>query len=122
MPNKPQPDLPSRTLEIVKMARGGVIYDAPLAIRLGELLLEMHYGRSELDRQRPLTAEDKGDYWRVEGSWNRDRKIEGSGAFYLSVRKSDGFVTDLGIWAIVHPHHSVRAIIEAHHQRSEGGK
>lgn len=70
-------------IEIIKMARGGVIYDSELAKRLGELLLEAHYGKSELDRQRPLIVEDKGDCWRLEGSWNRDRKIEGNGAFFF---------------------------------------
>lgn len=114
MTNRSEQDLPSRIVELIKMARGGVIYDSKVATRLGELLLEVHYGQSELDRQRPLLVEDKGDYWRVEGSWNRDRKIEGNGAFFLSVKKFDGCVTDLGVWGIVHPHPSVKGIIEAH--------
>jgi hypothetical protein len=42
------------------------------------------------------------------------------------MRKSDARVTDLGIWYVVHPHPSVRGIIEAHRRanqnKTEGGR
>jgi len=100
-------------LKLIEMARGGVVYDAHVATRLGELLLEAHYGASELERQRPLIAVDKGEYWRVEGSWNRDRKLEGIGSFFLSVRKHDGAVLDLGVWGVIHPHPDILPLLSA---------
>src|SRR5215469_15885916 len=109
----PTQERPRSSVELINMIRG-IIPDAETAKSFGELLLERHYGQAELARQRPLIVQDKGDYWRVEGSWNRDGKVEWVGAFFLSVSKSDARVTDLGIHAIVHPHPSVRGIIEEH--------
>lgn len=60
---------------------GGVVPRAEVAIKIAEALCEAHLGAAKLERQRPFTAEDKGGYWRVEGSWNRDGKIEGPAEF-----------------------------------------
>jgi len=66
-------DEPSTTgIFFQNMIRGGIIYDAEMARRFGEILLEAHYSKeelAELARQRPLIAEDKGAYWRVIGIW-----------------------------------------------------
>ena len=109
-------DEPSTTVIFFQnMIRGGIIYDAEMARRFGEILLEAHYSKeelAELARQRPLIAEDKGAYWRVEGSWNRDRKIEGLGSFFLSVAKYDARVLDIGIWGILHTPPEVQAYLE----------
>jgi hypothetical protein len=108
----------SRMVELVSIARGGIIYDAEVARKIGEVLLEAHYGKNELERQRPLIIEDKGAYWRVEGSWNRDQKLEGQGSFFLSVAKYDGRVLDIGMWGIVHPDPSVKALLDSYlHQQ-----
>jgi hypothetical protein len=66
----------SRGVELINMARGGVVFDVDLARTIGETLFNGHYGRDELQRQLPLIVEDKGDYWRVEGSGNRDFKTD----------------------------------------------
>jgi len=100
---QPSPDAPSTTVMLVQMARGGIVFDGELARKIGENLLEAHYGAEELGRQRPLHVMDRGDHWRVEGSWNRDQKIPGLGAFFLSIQKSDGRVIDLGRWLIPPP-------------------
>ena len=78
---------------------GGIISTSDLAVKIGEALCEAHYGKSELDRQKPLLAINKETYWRIEGSHNRDGNMEGSGAFFLSIQKRDGLITDLGQWA-----------------------
>jgi hypothetical protein len=85
---------------LIQMAKGGVVFTSELARSLAESLLEAHYGSDELERQRPLLIMDNGNHWRVEGSWNRGQKIPGSGAFFLSIQKSDGRVIDLGRWFI----------------------
>jgi len=95
---------PNTMMLLHKISRGGVVCDAQLACGIGALLLECHYGVEELARQQPLTATEKGDYWRVEGSWNRDNKLEGRGPFFLSIAKSDGRITDFGIWGAIHAH------------------
>ena len=109
----------SRTVDVINWARGGVVFDADLARGVGEVLLEYHYGEDELTRQRPLIVLDKDDFWRVEGSWNRDRKLEGSGPFFLSIYKYDGRIVDIGRSAILHPHSDVAEIIEEHRRRGE---
>ncbi len=103
------------------MIRGGIIYDVEMARRFGEILLEAHYNKDELERQRPLSVEDKGAYWRVEGSWNRDRKIEGMGAFFLSVAKYDARVLDIGVWGIFHTPPEIEARIREHLRQFPNG-
>ena len=121
--SKPPPLFPpvaspsSTMMQLHQMSRGGILYSAELARHLGELLLEAHYGQDELERQLPLTVEDKGDTWSLGGSWNRDRKLEGNGAFFMSVQKHDARVLDFGCWAICHPPPEVQAIINAELQR-----
>jgi hypothetical protein len=104
MPSSDEVVQHGHTLRLIEMMRGGIVFDAVLAGRLAELLFEAHHGGAQLEQQRPLIVTDKGDHWRVEGSWNRDRKIEGIGAFYCLLRKFDGCVLDLGATYVVHPH------------------
>lgn len=94
---------PSSIMMLHQINRGGVICDAQLACSIGALLLERHYGTDELARQQPLAATDNGDCWRVEGAWNRDGKVEGSGPFFLTIAKFDGRITDFGRWGAYHP-------------------
>jgi len=82
-----------------------IVADSGLAIKIGELLCEALYG--DLARQNPLSAADKGTYWRVEGSWNRDGMMEGSAEFFLSIDKADGRVSDIGEAIRITPHPSI---------------
>jgi len=111
-------------LFMTNIARGGVVFNSELAQGLAELLCEAHYGKEELARQKPFIVTDKGTYWRVEGSWNRDGKIEGPGAFFVSIEKYDGRVTDFGALDRIHAHPSVVPLIQEHLKRrkSESGK
>jgi hypothetical protein len=76
------------------LGRGSLIFSEDLAIKLGEAFCQAHYG--DLQRQAPLTAADKETYWRVEGNWNRDGKLNGTGPFFVSIEKYDGRVTEIG--------------------------
>jgi len=78
--------------------QGGLIRTAELAVQIAEALCAAHYGKDELEQQKPLLAIDKENRWRVEGSFNRDGKIVGGGNFFLSIEKYDGRVTDIGRW------------------------
>lgn len=113
-PTKPFPEASGKTMLLLHQMHGGLISTADLAIKIGEVLCEAHYGKDELERQRPLFAVDNGARWRIEGSWNRDRKIDGRGAFFVSIEKYDGRVTDIGAWWNYRPHPSVIPIIEQH--------
>lgn len=93
----PEPELGERTLILMGM-HGGLIATAELAVKMGEILCEAHYGKEGLATLKPLFAVDNGSYWRVEGSLNRDGKVQGYGNFYLSIDKYDGRVTDIGCW------------------------
>src|SRR5215472_17880843 len=101
-------------LFMTKMTRGGVVFGSDVAQKIAELLCEAHYGAQELARQKPLSVADKETYWRVEGSWNRDGKSEGPGAFFVSIDKYDGRVTDFGQWYQYGAHHSVVPMIKEH--------
>lgn len=99
----------------------GIVSDPGLAERIAELLLEAHYGKDQVSRQKPLTITDKGDYWQIDGSWNRDRKIEGEGPFFLSILKRDGRVIDLAIPYVYHAHPDAMAFIQASLRRHPRG-
>jgi hypothetical protein len=99
---KPIPDASPEAVWLLYEMNGGIISKPELAVKIGEALCETHYGLQELERQKPLSAVDKGTYWRVEGSWNRNEKI-GPSAFFLSIQKRDGLITDLGQWRHMPP-------------------
>lgn len=99
---------------LLQEMNGGIVFSAELAVKIAEALCEAHHGKLELERQRPFVATDKGDTWRIEGSFNRDRKIEGRGAFFASIQKRDGRLTDLGTVAVIHQVPAIRSPIEQH--------
>jgi len=101
-------------LFMTKLARGGVVFSSDLAVKLAELLCEAHYGADELARQGPFSVTDKDTYWRVEGNWNHDGKIDGLGALFVSIEKYDGRVTDFGQLFPYHAHPSVVPLIKEH--------
>lgn len=80
-------------LVLTNLARGGVVFSAALAVKIGEVLCDAHYG--DLIRQAPMIATDQDKYWRVEGSYNQDRKVEAQGPFFLSIQKYDGRVLEI---------------------------
>jgi len=86
---------------IAEWLKGGVINNPDVARRFGELVLENFWGEQELALQRPLTVEDQGDTWFVQGSRNRDRSQDGTGAFHMTIKKRDAQVLDLGIPSIM---------------------
>src|SRR5579862_1513125 len=88
----------SGSMFMVQATRGGVVFDADAAIRIAELLCELHHGAEEVALQRPFVATDKGTFWRVEGSRNRPVAALGLGPFFLSIDKHDGRVTEFGQW------------------------
>jgi hypothetical protein len=107
------------SLLLAGAVHGGVIVDAEHARSLAELLLHRHWGKAELERQRPLIVEDKGDCWRVEGSWNRERKIDPAeplgvvkGPFYVTFWKYDGRVIDFGVPGLYEPDPKAVKLIE----------
>ena len=111
--NVPRQPGSSTMVWFANLTHGGIIQSAEVACRVGEVLLEAHYGKDELEHQRPLVATDKGDYWQVDGSRNRDGKREGEGPFFMSIKKYDGAVTDFGLYHHYHPHPAAMQILQA---------
>jgi hypothetical protein len=99
----PEPTESGRmVLRTAGMFKGGVIFDAEHARALGELILEHHCEPSQRDRQRPLSVQEQGDCWLVEGSWNRERRItnpeeDNFGPFHMLIWKGDGRILDFGL-------------------------
>ena len=104
------------TMLFIQMTHGGVVFSAEVAIKIAEVLCETHYGQEELDRQKPFTAEDKDTFWRVEGSYNRDPKVDGLAWFFVSIDKHNARVTDLGLSMNMTPSPKVAAYLRAHAQ------
>lgn len=88
-------------LAATEWLKGGVIGNAEVARRFAELVLEFTQGPEMLQQQSPLTVEDRGDTWFIQGSWNRNKTEPGSGPFEMIVRKKDAQVLDLGITAVL---------------------
>lgn len=118
MPDKPTEPFALASGEgmllMTKMTRGGVVFSSDLAVKLAEVLCDAHYGEAELARQKPFIVTDNDTYWRVEGRLNCDGAIDGPGAFFVSIGKYDGRVTDFGRLLPYHAHPSVVPLIEQH--------
>lgn len=93
----PDPPKMGQQLDFRAMTHGCLIPDAEMARRLGETYVELLYGTEELERQRPFVTSDQADCWRVEGSWNRDKKLDGEAWFYATIWKYDGRLVDFGM-------------------------
>ena len=96
----------------------GLLYKEEQVEQLCVLLFDVHYP-GEVERQRPFLIADKGDHWQVDGSWNRDKRLEMAGPVFMSVRKSDARVTDFGMWGIIHPAPAAMRLIEKEEQRQK---
>ena len=96
---------------IFQEMQGGVVNNTEIAIGIAELVIENVYGEDEVKRQRPFEAFDETDRWRIEGSYNRDRKIEGHGPIEIWIRKRDAKIIDLVSHAIMEVPEEVREII-----------
>jgi NTF2 fold immunity protein len=109
-------------LFMTKLMRGGLVFSGDLAERIAELLFEAHYGKDELARQRPLLVTDKDTYWRIEGSRNRDGKVDGRAELFISIEKYNGRVTDFGGYARLRPHPFVVPLLQQHLERLKNDK
>jgi hypothetical protein len=89
-------DLASGTgaMFLIGLARGGIVFDAKLAVSLAEVLCDAHY--HDVHRQAPIRASDKGKYWRVEGSDEQEGRVAGIGRFFASIQKFDGRLIEFG--------------------------
>lgn len=118
--NSPRQPGSSGMVWLTNVVRGGMVPTADVACRIAEIFLEAHYGKAQVERQRPLVAIDKGDYWRVDGNRPLTGKQEGLGPFFASIKKYDGAVTDFGIYYDYRPHPFVMPLIEeARRQQQE---
>jgi hypothetical protein len=88
-------------VDVTELMRGGVLGSADVAQRFAELVLEYTQDAEMLEQQKPLVVEDCGETWFVLGSWNRDGKQPGFGAFRMTVKKRDAQVLDLGLPAVL---------------------
>ncbi len=84
----------SEFLYYQEILRGGVINNQQVAVKMAELVVESLYSNDEAERQKPFQARDLGDRWLVEGSHNKDKKIEGHGPVKMWIRKRDAKVID----------------------------
>jgi len=73
-------------VDVTEFMRGGVLGTADIARRFAELVLEYTQDPAMLQQQKPLEVEDRGDTWFILGSWNRDAKMPGFGAFRMTVK------------------------------------
>jgi hypothetical protein len=97
---------------LLSMLKGGIVNDADTALKLAELVIASAYGAEEVEQQRPLTATDQADRWLIEGSLNKDRKVEGRGAVKVLIRKSDCRVLDLAVPIVMFPHPDAKKYLD----------
>lgn len=80
---------------VQRVLLGDLVNDAKTATALTAVLVSNNFGDDVLRRQEPLSASDGGDYWTIEGSFNRDRTSEGVGKLIAKVNKADARVISL---------------------------
>ncbi len=87
---------PGHQLRLWLLAVGGLVNKPETALALAEIHIEARFGIDELRRQQPFTVTDERTAWLIEGSSNVDRQLEGEGAVYVQIAKTDGRVLDIG--------------------------
>jgi hypothetical protein len=73
---------------------GGIVFNADIARRLAQLILEHFVGLGKLAANLPLRVEDGGDSWRITGSQPESSK---NGVCRIEIRKCDAAVLALGV-------------------------
>ena len=101
----------SQSVMFQDLLNGGIVNNAPTALGIAEVIIANVYGARELDRQRPLKADDQEDRWVVRGSFNESRKEEGSGPARLVIRKRDAKVLDMELPTIMLVGPEVQAVV-----------
>jgi len=99
------------TFYLEGILKGGIVSNPETAIKVAHVLLEAMYGESEAKRQEPFVSEDKGENWVVRGSYNLDKKFEGSGPFVITIVKKDCRVIDAHIEWVTHIDPTIRSIL-----------
>jgi len=113
---RPECDIEIRKLDAAILSLGGrspsvVMGTAAIVEEIAAILAESAGDLDEADRQLPFRVSDRGDTWRVRGSRNADRAIEGPGPFHLEMRKRDGAIVDMSFEAVLHMSPEVRNLL-----------
>ncbi|HEY2444880.1 MAG TPA: NTF2 fold immunity protein [Rhizomicrobium sp.] len=85
-------DQENLSVTLQRVLRGGIVDKPSVARDLAEIILKSGYGKRELDRQRPLVVKDRGDFWQIDGSYNRERRPGAKGSVMIQIAKTDGRV------------------------------
>jgi hypothetical protein len=80
------------TMFLIGLARGGVVFDAKLATSIVAAFFEAH----RYDSKVLMPAEDRGQYWRVEGSRKSKSDTAEAGRLCACIQKYDGRLTEFG--------------------------
>lgn len=105
-------DKPRRKRYLDDLLAVDMINSPDIAARLGELLIDNHFGSKHPEAQRPLTVVDQDDQWVVRGSRNKALGAEGLGPAKIIIRKKDGQILDMHIPYNMIPHPDVKEIVE----------
>jgi len=106
------------TMWLLKILKGGIVTNPEMALKIAELVIANVYSADDLEQQRPLTVSDQSDRWLVEGSYNKDRKIEGWGAAKVVIKKSDGQILEVYIPMVMLPHPDVHKYLRSDKSKS----
>jgi len=87
-------------VDLISWLKDGIIGTADVALKFAEIVLEYTQGKAELEKQRPLTAFDQGDTWRIQGSWNANGNEAFGGPWRMICRKRDAQILDIGMPAV----------------------
>ena len=103
----------SGTMWLLKVLKGGIVNKPEMALNIAELVITNVYSVADLEQQTPLTVSDESDRWVIEGSYNKDRKIEGWGAAKVVIKKSDGQILEVYIPMVMFPHPDVKKYLKS---------
>jgi len=85
------------TLLFLHNAIHGVIVNSPeMACDIGRLVFARLYGEAKMKREEPFRYRDGGDTWTVAGSYQPPDLPDGTGVWFIKIKKSNAEV--LKIW------------------------
>ena len=102
----------SQFLLSIEVISGGIVNNPDIATDIAALIIANHYGEDQLEKQKPLVASDQSDQWLVEGSYNKNRSIEGPGPIKIWIRKRDARIMEMEAPSIMKIPSHLRGVLE----------
>jgi hypothetical protein len=75
---------------------GPLVNSPEMACDIGRLIFSRFYGQEEMKKEEPFRYRDDGESWTVAGSHQPSDMPDGSGIWFVMIKKADARVLSIG--------------------------